>query len=266
LSEFAAQCWDCHAHVFAGGVIKGSHYTPPVCSIAQWQHAAAVANIARVVLVQPSVLGTDNSLLLDALRDSHGQHRGVAVIDRDVSDATLSMMHHVGVRGVRFNLVSPVGNAADVDAVVARVRPLGWHVQLWAKPQHFAWILTRMPQWHATVVLDHLGGLPLDAPLASWELAALQRIASNGAWIKASAWYRLGSDGSGDENAKRLRQLYQWFAGRMVWASDWPHTWYMESSRGAVPKYASLLAPILDAFDPLATRQILVDAPSSLYA
>lgn len=247
-------------------MISGSHYTPPVCKLAQWQAAAATANIQRVVLVQPSVLGTDNTLLLEVLRETPGQHRGVVVIDRDVSDATLAAMHDLGVRGVRFNLVSPVGTVADVDAIVVRIRPLGWHVQLWAKPQHYAWILARMSVWNTTVVLDHLAGLPLDTPLDSPDIVALQRIAANGAWIKASAWYRVGCDGLSAQNAERLRQLYQWFDGRMVWASDWPHTWYMEQAHGVVPGYASLLAPIREAFDETEVRRILVDAPCVLYA
>ena len=78
--------WDCHAHVFAGAPLPGSHYTPNTCTLAMWQASAAPHGIDHVVLVQPSVYGTDNSVMLDALRESGGAHRGVAVVAPDVTD------------------------------------------------------------------------------------------------------------------------------------------------------------------------------------
>jgi len=41
------------------------------------------------VLVQPSVYGTYNSLMVRALRARDGRHRGVAVVAPDVTDAEL---------------------------------------------------------------------------------------------------------------------------------------------------------------------------------
>ena len=258
--------WDAHAHVFAGPVRAGSHYTPDERTLQMWQSAAAPCGIDRVVLVQPSVYGTDNSVMLNALRHAGGVHRGVAVLAPDVTEAALADMHAAGVRGVRFNLVSPVGNdLADVDGIIARVRPLGWHAQFFLRPMQYGWVRERQPRWGVTVVLDHIGGMHADYP-AQAHMRALDALADQGTWVKLSGFYRLGSAAPFREVGELIAKLHAKFAGRMVWGSDWPHTWYMEAARGAAPSYDSLLAPLAHAFPDAAIREsILCDAPARLY-
>ena len=260
--------WDTHAHVFDGAPRAGSHYVPPQCTLAMWQASAAPHGIDRVVLVQPSVYGTDNSVMLDALRAAGGVQRGVAVLDASVTDRELEAMHAAGVRGVRFNLVSPVGNdPAEIDAVAARVRQLGWHLQFFLQPKHYAWIRMGQALWRVNVVLDHLAGVRADAPLTAGERADLQALGDAGAWIKLSGFYRLGMAVPFAQSTSLIGQFAKWYSGRMVWGSDWPHTWYMESPRGDAPAFAQLLAPVMDAFaDERTQREILVEAPGRLYA
>src|SRR5215213_2593818 len=57
------------------------------------------------VIVQASCHATDNSALVDALVNSNGKARGVAVIGEDTSDKELQKLDAAGVRGVRFNFV-----------------------------------------------------------------------------------------------------------------------------------------------------------------
>ena len=258
--------WDTHAHVFAGAVKAGSHYTPAEHTVQMWQSAAAASGIERVVLVQPSVYGTDNSVMLNALRHSGGVHRGVAVVAPDVTDAALADMHAAGVRGVRFNLVSPVGNdPAHVDAIIARVRPLGWHAQFFLRPAQYSWIREHQKGWGVAVVLDHVGGMHADYPAQS-HLDALCALADQGAWVKLSGFYRLGTAAPFREIDALIEKLHPRFAGRMLWGSDWPHTWYMEAARGAAPSYESLLAPLARAFPDVTTKEsILCGAPALLY-
>jgi predicted TIM-barrel fold metal-dependent hydrolase len=260
--------WDCHAHVFFGAPLAGSHYVPNTCTLAMWQASANAHGIEHVVLVQPSVYGTDNSVMLDTLRASDGVHRGVAVLDAKVTDRELEAMHAAGVRGVRFNLVSPVGNdPEEIDAIAARVRQLGWHLQFFLQPKHYAWIRMGQALWRVNVVLDHLAGMRADAPLTAGERTDLQALGNAGAWIKLSGFYRLGMQAPYAGCASLIPQLTKWYAGRMVWGSDWPHTWYMESPRGEAPGFVQLLAPVMEAFPDVRTQhEILVDAPGRLYA
>lgn len=63
----------------------------------------------NIVFVQPSPYGTDNSLILDLLRNysastAEGLLRAIAVIDpASVTDEELQEMDALGVRGVRVN-------------------------------------------------------------------------------------------------------------------------------------------------------------------
>src|ERR1700761_5100268 len=57
------------------------------------------------VIVQASCHGTDNSALVDALVNSNGKAKGIAVIGESVTDSELKTMNEAGVKGVRFNFV-----------------------------------------------------------------------------------------------------------------------------------------------------------------
>lgn len=258
--------WDAHAHVFAGALRAGSHYAPADHTLTMWREVAAPNGFDRVVLVQPSVYGADNSVMLNVLRDSGGVHRGIAVVNADVTQTALEEMHMAGVRGVRFNLVSPMGNdAADIDAVIARIRPLGWHVQFFLRPAQYRWVRDRQLDWGVPIVLDHLAGMRFD-PRGQADIETLFVLGDQGAWIKASGYYRLGMQAPFDDVDAMIERLHKRFAGRMVWGSDWPHTWYMEESRGGAPPFEALLAPLLRVFlDESLRRSILNEAPARLY-
>jgi len=52
--------------------------------------------------VLPSIYGTNNSILIDALRQFNGSYRGVAVIDPDnITNTTLDTFQEAGVRGCK---------------------------------------------------------------------------------------------------------------------------------------------------------------------
>ena len=258
--------WDTHAHVFAGAVLPGSHYAPDEHALVMWRETAEPFGINRVVLVQPSAYGFDNSVMLDALTSSGGVYRGVAVVEASVTDQALEIMHAAGVRGVRFNLVSPMGNGAcDIDAIIARVKPLGWHAQFYLQPSHYTWVRQRHAAWNVEVVLDHLAGMRVNGSNAE-DVAALFALADLGAWVKLSGFYRLGAAAPFGEIDSLIDMQHERFAGRMLWGSDWPHTWYMESEHGNAPPYESLLAPLDRMFsDPAVRKSILCDAPERLY-
>ncbi len=259
------EAWDCHAHLFGGLVLAGSHYTPPDCTLEMWSKASG---FGHVVLVQPSVYGTNNRLLVDALKHSQGKHRGVVVIDASTTDAELREMHDAGVRGVRFNLVSPVGaKPDDMDSIVARVAPLNWHVQFYAAPSHYPQIAACQKRWSVPIVLDHMAGFRVDTPFSPEAAAQLRALGEAGAWIKCSGFYRLGMASPYEKADALLRHMLHAFRGRMVWASDWPNTWFMEPARAGTtpPTFAELLGPLKRVFDEDTLRDILVEAPRRLY-
>src|SRR6476660_5258857 len=126
---------DAHCHVFGPGdrfpFAPERKYTPCDASKEQLFALRDRLGFSRNVVVQATCHGADNSALVDALRASGGRARGVATVRPDVTDDALTDLHEAGVRGVRFNFVKRLVDAApreDLLRVVERIAPLGWHV------------------------------------------------------------------------------------------------------------------------------------------
>ncbi|MGZ5787062.1 MAG: amidohydrolase family protein [Ramlibacter sp.] len=263
-----AEAWDCHVHVFDGAApALDGHYVPPRRTLAMLDEAARPLGIGHYVLVQPSVYGTDNRLMLEALRASGGRHRGVVVIAPEVSDGDLDAMHEAGVRGVRFNLVSPVGNSArDWAHLAPRLQERGWHAQWYAPASQLAQIVQLHEAHRVTAVLDHLAGMSpaMLHEAAVWD--ALRSMSDTGAWIKLSGWYRLHSEAPFEDMVPLIERAVRLFGERCVWGSDWPHTWYLHPGSGhEPPAYADLWQPVRAALSQESARAVFATQPARLY-
>ena len=259
--------WDCHVHVFDGRGVAGAHYVPVPRPLAAIEALAAAHGCGHLVLVQPSVYGSDNTLLLQALDVHAGRPRGVVVLRGDEDGKALDAMHAAGVRGVRFNLVSPVGSVRDAAARLLRqlapaLHARGWHVQWYVAPAE----LPLLAQWQAQCglrfVLDHLAGLTASHgdDAAAWD--ALRALAAGGSWIKLSGWYRLQAEAPYGALQPLVRRVADLFGERMVWGSDWPHTSFAPD---ALPAYGSVWSPVVRALgEDLAQR--VREAGALLYA
>src|SRR6516225_5590563 len=135
--DVPAHACDCHTHVhgdvetfpfFAGRV-----YTPGPASPEEMAALHRALHVERVVIVTPSVYGTDNSSSLFGIKARGATARGVAVIDDNTTEAQLDTLHAGGFRGIRINM-----------AAVERIKDL-----VLASP--------------VPAVFDHFGGL--EAPL-----------------------------------------------------------------------------------------------------
>jgi predicted TIM-barrel fold metal-dependent hydrolase len=259
--------WDCHVHVFdAAASVKPGHYVPAHRPLHDIEALAAAHGVGHLVLVQPSVYGTDNSVMLQALEASHGRHRGVAVIDPSATDAALDRLHQAGVRGIRFNLVSPAGHAGDVGAEVLALAPRlaerGWHVQWYAHPEHLTSIATWQQQTGLTFVMDHLAGLHagLNADAVAWR--AVEALAAHGAWVKLSGWYRLQAKAPYTTLLPTMQRVCALFGRHTVWGSDWPHTSFASDQ---TPSYASTLGPLHATMQGLALDAAMREHPLVLY-
>lgn len=252
--------WDTHVHVFeAGAPVRPGHYRPMPAPLESIQAQAAAHGIGHLVIVQPSVYGTDATVLLRALRREPGRHRGVAVVDADVSDAQLDELHQAGVRGVRFNRVSPAGHAGDprseLRVLTPRLAARGWHVQWYVPAAELPLVAELQAQSGLDFVLDHLGGLhaalPADDP--AWQAA--ESLARSGrTWVKLSGWYRLGDEEPYRNLVPTIRRVADTFGPRLLWGSDWPHTSFGDRP---APGYAALLQPLHEALGSRAAADIV---------
>src|ERR1700726_1783858 len=128
---------DCHTPIhgdpekfpfFAGRV-----YTPEPASPEEMAALHKALHIERVVIVTPSVYGTDNRATLEGIKFRGNTGRGVAVIDDKTSESDLDEMNKMGIKGIRVNLATSGVNDPSVgrkrlEAAIERVKGRGWHV------------------------------------------------------------------------------------------------------------------------------------------
>jgi len=251
---------DCHVHVFGPAAryafVPDRAYTPPDASIEELLALQQRLGFERVVIVQPSVYGADNSCTLDALKQLGRRSRGVAVID---PQTVLDGMHAAGIRGVRVNLQT--GNLRDprlIADAAARVASLGWHVQAFARIA----ILKHLRPLPTTLVLDHFG-LPRDQADCDYLVRLLR---TQDVYVKLSGPHRLTMD-----PGPLVRALVAAAPERCVWGSDWPHP--VSGARN--PKVVQPFDRIDDRAalerlrgwigDETLFHKILVDNPARLY-
>src|SRR3954453_18614354 len=158
---------DCHTHVFGDPTrfpyAAARTYTPERASIDEMRALHRALHMDRVVIVQPSVYGTDNACTLDAIRQLGAAARGVAVIDERTPPAALAEMHRHGIRGIRINLATagqtdPGVARARFDSAIEQVRSLNWHVQIYTQLSVIAAMTERVLAAPVPVVFDHFGG------------------------------------------------------------------------------------------------------------
>jgi predicted TIM-barrel fold metal-dependent hydrolase len=248
----------------------GRGYTPPEASLAQYRALLGTLGLDRTVIVQPSVYGTDNAVTLDAVAAlGHDRARAVVVVDERVTEAELRAMHEAGARGVRFNAVSGNGTPLDqLQALVARIAPLGWHLQLYSHAAELLAlepVLARLP---VPVVIDHMGGVKAaEGGVESPAFQALLRLLRGGTaapvWAKLCG-YRSSAGHPYTDVAPMARAMLAAGPDRCVWGTDWPHP--SMPSEDAVPDDGHLLDLLAEwAPDAAQRRAILVDNPARLY-
>lgn len=268
----AGSC-DCHAHIL-GPAARFPYsdervYTPPDCLLADYRAMLTALGLARAVLVQPSVYGSDNRVLLNALDAMQGAWRGVAVVEPDVSARALQEMHAAGVRGVRVNVVDVQSNKGvlplnQLRRLAERIAPLGWHMEFLLHVHEFPRLDQQLAGFPVDVVFGHLGYLPMHLGIGDAGFQALLRLLQAGrAWVKLTGPYRLsGSKLPYADVATFAHALLDAAPRQIVWGSDWPHVMVKD----AMPNDGDLMDMLSTWIpDPSIRHQVLVSNPERLY-
>jgi predicted TIM-barrel fold metal-dependent hydrolase len=230
-SEAALPTIDTHAHVFHRELklAPGRRYAPDYdAPLSLYLDQLDHNGITNGVLVQPSFLGTDNSYLVDCLKQTKGRLRGIAVVDPTVSADELRELDRAGIVGIRLNLVGqplPDLVASEWKVLLANVKSMGWQVEIQRNASDLAALVPQLLDHGVTVVLDHYA-LP-DPKLGVADpgfQSVLKLGATKNVWVKISAPYRNGA--AGESFAKEAYPLLRSAYGldRLLWGSDWPHT------------------------------------------
>jgi predicted TIM-barrel fold metal-dependent hydrolase len=275
---------DCHVHVFGDPgrfpFAASRTYTPESASAAELLAIHRALHIRRVVIVQPSVYGTDNSCTLDAMKQYGSAARGIAVLPSTMRATTLDKLERAGIRGVRINL----GTAGDTNldearnrlkSAIQQIRDRKWHVQVYAALPVIAGLSDIVLESQVPVVFDHFGGAQGAAGLPQPGFdKLLQLVGSGKAYVKISGAYRASINAPDYSDAAPLaRALITANPQRILWGSDWPHP---DTRSGREPNDVSPLLRVDDGHllnllatwvpDAALRHTILVDNPATLYA
>ncbi len=276
---------DCHTHIHGDSeqfpFFSGRVYTPEPASPEEMTALHKALHIERVVIVTPSVYGTDNSATLFGMRARGPSARGVAVIGDETPERDLDAMQSEGFRGIRLNLATggvndPAIGRTRLAAALDRMKTRGWHIQMFTSLTMISAIKDLVSASPVPVVFDHFGGarasLGTDQPGFS-DLIELVR--SGKAYVKISGAYRASRLAPDYPNVAPLaRALIAANSDRIVWGTDWPHPDAV-TAPGKKPSDVSPLLQIDDgallnqlpvwAPDADIRRKILVDNPARLY-
>jgi predicted TIM-barrel fold metal-dependent hydrolase len=283
--DVPAGACDCHTHIH-GDVEKfpffaGRVYTPEPASPEEMSALHKALHMERVVIVTPSVYGTDNSSTQFGMMARGAAARGVAVIDDKTSESDLDAMHKVGFRGIRLNLATGGVNDPNVGrsrftAAVERMKARGWHVQLYTTLPMITAIKELVLTAPVPVVFDHFGGAQAELGVEQPGFADLVELVKSGkAYVKISGAYRASKLAPDYQDVVPLaKALIAANAERIVWGTDWPHpdsvtppgrkttdvTPLFQIDDGRLLNQLPVWAP-----DAAIRKTILVDNPARLY-
>jgi predicted TIM-barrel fold metal-dependent hydrolase len=244
-------------------------YTPPDALLPAYIELAETLGIGRVVFVQPSIYGTDNSAMLAAMQRCGLPCRGVAVIDHTFTDRELDALHAAGVRGVRVNLVDTAQQRQDLPvdelhALAERIARQRWHLELLLHVDDFPHIDRELDDLPVDIVLGHFGYLRHGNTIQDPGFQALLRLLATGrCWVKLTGPYRLTPKNLPYPSVTPMAHaLVAAAPERVIWGSDWPHVMV----KTTMPNDGELLDLLADWIPDAATRErILVNNAALLY-
>lgn len=275
---------DCHTHIFGDprrfAFAPTRTYTPEPASVQEMRSLHRALHVDRVVVVQPSVYGTDNSCTLDAIKQLGARARGVAVIDEKTADATLDEMNRAGIRGIRLNFSTagindPAAARRRFRWAVDRIKNRQWHIQINTRLAVIEAIKDEVMAVPLPIVFDHFGAAEASRGVQQPGFDTLLNLVRTGkAYVKISAPYSVSKRADYADVAPLAKALVDANVRRILWGTNWPHP----DSAQVPGRKATDIAPLQQiddgrVFNQLAVwvpdsaqrKTILVDNPAALY-
>ena len=240
LNRLSAAYIDAHVHVwtpdikhyplaagFAKDDMQPASFTPR-----QLLAHSEPEGVSRIVLIQMSYYGTDNSYMLDAIAHRPRTFSGVAIVDESKPDvaATMRSLAEQGVRGFR---ITPGGRdlnewlgSPGMATLWKTAATEGLAICPLINPEALP-LIDKMCQRYpdTTVVIDHFARVGMAGPIKERQLHDLCRLARHHhTFVKTSAFYALGEKKAPYlDLAPLIRRVRDAFgASRLMWASDCP--------------------------------------------
>ncbi len=211
---------------FTGQDMRPASFTP-----AELLSHAKPAGVQRIVLIQMSYYGYDNSYMLRVMHDYKGVFSGVAIVDEH--NQPCQHMKELAGQGVRGFRIQPAGRQPDVWLSSDSMRAMwkcgadeGLAMCHLINPEFLPSVEQMCRRFPDTpVVIDHFARIGIDGVIRQHDLDNLRRLARyKNVSVKVSAYYALGKKQPPyDDLGPMIRQLLDTFGPeRLMWASDCP--------------------------------------------
>ncbi len=231
LKRFPPGAADCHAHVIKKNapLVPERHSAPARdCDVYEYLNLLDTNGVTYGLLTAPSFYGSNNEVLLEALKNANGRLKGTAIVEPTATESELARMKASGVCGLRLNWIRrdklPDITSSDYTALFAKACNLGLHIEIYLEGELLAPVLQQIRRSSVQVVIDHFGNpIGPDASKSKGFNEILKAMDEGKTWVKLSAPYRLR-----DASPKELIQKIIEHSGgeRAVWATDWPWVGY----------------------------------------
>src|SRR6266496_566967 len=276
--DVAAGAGDCHTHIHGDPekfpYFPGRVYTPETALPEEMAALHKALHLQRVVIVTPSVYGTDNSATLWGMKARGADARGVAVIDDRTPESELDAMGRAGVCGIRLNLSTggindPAVGRQRLQRAIERVKSRNWHVQMNTNLAMVSATKDLVAVSPVPVVFDHFANARPE--LGPQQPGFPELVRSGKAYVKISVTAGPRPDYSAF--VPLAKALIAANPERMLWGTNWPHP---NSGSGRKPTELTPLFQVDDGLvlnllpvwapDAGIRRKILVDNPAKLYS
>lgn len=259
---------DTHFHIFESTkeypLSPQRMYDPALSTVEEYRQMAETIGIERMVVVQASIYGTDNSCLLDSIgRLGSKNTRGIAVVDQTVTMEQLKVMDDRGVRGIRFNAITGRTPIEWLPALAKMIGPLGWHIQLWIKSERLLQIGSILDDVPLSIVLDHMGQFPASEGVSGVQFQNILRLMRDDRfWIKLTGYRVSKSPPAFEDIREAATTLVSTAPQRCLWGTDWPHI-YLEGR--PMPNTTDLFETVNSWLSPTDAARVFVENPARLY-
>jgi predicted TIM-barrel fold metal-dependent hydrolase len=276
---------DCAVHVYGDPkrypYWEGRTYSPEPATVAELRQVMQALHLDRVVIVQATSYGTDNTCVVDSVRELGSRARGVAIIDEKTTEASLDEMHRGGVRGIRLTLnnqgvTDPAGARARLKAAAERMKNRkGWSLQITAIPATYEAVRDELMVVTVPLVIDHFGEVRVAEGLGQPGFATILNLVKSGrAYVKISHADNLARQPDMSDVTPYAKALISANPQRIVWGTAWPHpsagdapgrkptdiAVHRQVDDGRVMNMLPVWVP-----DAAMRKMILVDNPARLY-
>ncbi len=259
---------DTHMHFYSSSFPTSPAATlfPPDATVGDYTTVQEQLGLERVVVVQPTTYGLDNSCQLDGMAAFGARARGVMVVNSSTSERELERLTGLGVVGARFHMLP--GGAVGWDELAPTASAIadhGWHIQLQLDGNELADRQAKLVALPVPLVIDHIGRfMPPTKSLDDSPVLALNALLDAGnTWVKLSAPYEstAATPPHHPEVLPLVDHLTANWPERLVWASNWPHPGQPEPLRTSdLEALAQRWLP-----DGELRRRVLVDNAAALY-